>query len=316
MPDALSLEQVEKRYGGHLAVHRLSLSVPQGAVYGILGPNGAGKSTTLRMAMNIIGPDRGAVRLLGRDPALDPAVLRRVGYLPEERGLYRKMRVLDVIVFFARLKGMAAGAARREAMEWLERMGLAAWARARVDTLSKGMQQKVQFISTVVHSPDLLVLDEPGSGLDPVNQEVLRETIRDANHAGRTVVLSTHNMYEAEQLCDSVCIIAAGEKVLDGPLREIRRAHRANRWRIEFERPGASTREFFGRPGLPNVTERGDGWEVDLEPGVDARGLMEAVARLSDPVIRFERVEPTLHEIFVERVGRDATPPDAETPRA
>src|SRR5262245_33487423 len=212
MNNTLVLERVRKNYNGHIAVKELDLAVPGGTIYGILGPNGAGKSTTLRMALNIIARDAGSVRLLGSDPATHREVLRRVGYLPEERGLYKKMPVLDVIVFFARLKGISAPLARREADQWLERMGLTDWRRARTETLSKGMQQKVQFIATVIHKPDLLILDEPAAGLDPVNQDVLRETIYGAQREGRTVILSTHNMEQAEQLCDAVCIIARGEK--------------------------------------------------------------------------------------------------------
>jgi ABC-2 type transport system ATP-binding protein len=234
---ALLLDRISKRYAGHLAVHELSLAVPAGSIYGILGPNGAGKSSTLRMAMNIIAPDGGTVRLLGRDPATERAVLRRVGYLPEERGLYRRMRVTDTLVFFARLKGVSARAARLRAAEWLERLGLAEWGGARVDALSKGMQQKVQFIATVLHGPELLFLDEPASGLDPVNQETLRDAILALRDEGRTVVFSTHNLEQAEQLCERVCIIAAGRAVLDGSLAEIRRAAPGTRFRVEWDAP-------------------------------------------------------------------------------
>lgn len=216
MDHALLLQGVFKRYAGHTAVDDLSLSVPQGTIYGILGPNGAGKSTTLRMVMNIIIRDGGRISLLGADPEHDRAVLRRVGFLPEERGLYRKMKVVDVIVFFAELKGMRAADARREAGRWIERMGLGDWRNAKVETLSKGMQQKVQFIATVLHDPELLILDEPHSGLDPVNQQVLHETIQEWRRRGRTVLFSTHNMAQAERLCEHVCVIAAGRKVLDG----------------------------------------------------------------------------------------------------
>ena len=226
MSHALVLEDVTKSYADHVAVRDLSVAVPTGSVYGILGPNGAGKSTTLRMIMNILLRDSGEIRLLGRDPERDRHVLERVGYMPEERGLYKKMKVMDVIVFFARLKGVEAAEARRRGTEWIETMGLEDWAGAKVETLSKGMQQKVQFITTVLHEPEVLILDEPQSGLDPVNQEVLRDTILGTSRAGRTVILSTHNMAEAQRMCDAVCIIAEGSKVLDGNVREIRRQHR------------------------------------------------------------------------------------------
>ena len=243
MSHALELQHVTKRYVGHLAVDDLSLAVPKGTIYGILGPNGAGKSTTLRMVMNIIAADSGSIAVLGADPSRDRAVLRRVGYLPEERGLYKKMTVLDVVVFFGALRGMRESDAREQGQKWLERMGLADWSRAKVETLSKGMQQKVQFVTTAIHSPELLILDEPSSGLDPVNQEVLRDTILGAKKEGRTVVFSTHNMDQAEQLCDYVSIIANGQKVLDGSLDEIRRRHGGHKYRIEFDAttPGATS---------------------------------------------------------------------------
>ena len=301
MSHALVIREVTKRYVGHLAVDRLSLAVPTGSIYGILGPNGAGKSTTLRMVMNIIARDSGSIAVLGADPAVDRAVLRRVGYLPEERGLYRKMSVIDVIVFFGALRGMAEGTAREHGVRWLEKMGLSQWQRARVDTLSKGMQQKVQFITTVVHAPDLLILDEPASGLDPVNQEVLRETILGARDEGRTVVFSTHNMDQAEQLCDSLCIIAQGRKVLDGSLREIRRGHAAHKYRVEFESVTPEVVALMSR--VDGATRSGDAWEVDLRTADDVRRALTQLASTSVPVARFEHVKPSLHQIFVERVG-------------
>ncbi|HJR63148.1 MAG TPA: ATP-binding cassette domain-containing protein [Gemmatimonadaceae bacterium] len=310
MTPALALDSITKRYAGHLAVDRLSLAVPTGTIYGILGPNGAGKSTTLRMAMNIIARDEGRVTLLGRDPASDREVLKRVGYLPEERGLYRKMKVLDVIVFFAMLKGMEEQAARSEGVRWLEKMGLGEWRDGRVETLSKGMQQKVQFITTVVHRPDVLVLDEPTSGLDPVNQEVLRDTILEARAEGRTVIFSTHNMDQAEQLCEYVCIIAAGRKVLDGALRDVRRSHMGSHYAIGFddEPPGVSAFMRNGSALFSETRKLDDGWHVDLAPGVDVRKVIAALNSLDAPLARFSRVQPSLHEIFVKQVG-DATTP-------
>ena len=304
MTHALELHDVTKRYVGHLAVDHLSLAVPRGCIYGILGPNGAGKSTTLRMVMNIIARDAGAIALLGSDPAADRTILRRVGYLPEERGLYKKMIVIDLIVFFGALRGMAESAAREQGVRWLEKMGLGQWQRAKVETLSKGMQQKVQFITTVIHSPDLLILDEPASGLDPVNQEVLRDTILDAKREGRTVVFSTHNMDQAEQLCDFVCIIAQGRKVLDGPLSEIKRRHAGHKYRVVFE-SGASSMPPPIDDGslLRNSTRIGDGWEVELPSPADVSGALAAIASSRVAVERFEHVKPSLHQIFVAQVG-------------
>lgn len=310
MTNALKLEGVSKRYATHQAVQDLSLTVPTGTIYGILGPNGAGKSTTLRMVMNIIARDAGTIMVLDQ-PSESREILRRVGYLPEERGLYRRMKVIDVIVFFARLKGISGAEARRRAGSWLERMGLADWRQATVDTLSKGMQQKVQFITTVLHEPELLILDEPHSGLDPVNQEVLRETIQTTRAEGGTVLLSTHNMDQAEALCDSVCIIAAGEKVLDGAVREVKRSHRRDHYRLIIDAltPADSIR------GLETVLRRGTArftpgnnhhtWDLELN-GSSAQSLLAMLAQLPLAIERFELVEPTLHEIFIEKVGAEA----------
>lgn len=309
MSHALLLDGVSKSYAGHAAVKNLALAVPTGTIYGILGPNGAGKSTTLRMVMNIIIRDAGTIALLGADPERDRTVLQRVGYLPEERGLYKKMSVIEVISFFAELKGVPRATAVREGERWLERMGLADWRKARVETLSKGMQQKVQFITTVVHQPDLLILDEPHSGLDPVNQEVLRDTILDARREGRTVIFSTHNMEQAEQMCEHVCIIAGGEKVLDGNLRDIRRANRANHYALAFDEPSEAADRFMATwPGFERADRLKDAWEVDLRPGADPRALVAAANALDVALVRFEHVQPSLHEIFVQRVGDAARP--------
>lgn len=309
MNDALILDGVSKRYSAHTAVDDLSLAVPTGTIYGILGPNGAGKSTTLRMVMNIIARDTGRISLLGADPVADRAVLRRVGFLPEERGLYRKMKVTDVIVFFAELKGMDRRAARARAGEWLDRMGLGDWKQAKVETLSKGMQQKVQFIATVIHDPELLILDEPQSGLDPVNQEVLRDTMLGARDRGKTVIFSTHNMEQAEQLCEHVCIIAQGRKVLDGRLRDVQRENTGNRWYVEFDGGSDQVSRFMrGETRFGPVTAHGEGWRLEMEPAADPRPLMAAVAALDVPVVRFERERKSLHEIFIDRVSGAVTP--------
>ena len=300
----LELEEVTKRYVGHLAVDRLSLDVPPATIYGILGPNGAGKSTTLRMVMNIIARDSGSISVLGKDPAVDRTVLRRVGYLPEERGLYKKMTALDVIVFFGELRGMPHARARDEGIRWLDKMGLADWQRARVDTLSKGMQQKVQFITTVIHGPELLILDEPASGLDPVNQEVLRDTIIGARDQGRTVVFSTHNMDQAEQLCDFVCIIANGRKVLDGRLSDIKRSHAGHRYRIEFEAVTPGVLSLMDGGMIPGAVRVGDAWEVELRSPGDVGRALATLSANGAGVANFQHVKPSLHQIFVEKVGR------------
>jgi ABC-2 type transport system ATP-binding protein len=219
------------------------------------------------------------------------------------------MRVLDVIVFFGRLKGMTERSARADGERWLARMGLDDWKNSRVESLSKGMQQKVQFISTVIHGPDLLILDEPASGLDPVNQEVLRATMLAARDEGRTVIFSTHNMAEAEQLCEFVCIISEGRKVLDGEVREVRRAHQGKRWRVEFEDVTDSTRALIACGGFTAAYPIESGWELELRENEDARDLLSAFSELDTAIVRFEHIQPTLHEIFVEKVGRTAASP-------
>jgi ABC-2 type transport system ATP-binding protein len=319
MTDALVIEGVTKRYTEHTAVRDLNLTVPRGVIYGILGPNGAGKSTILRMVMSIIARQSGTILLDGVDPERNRDVLRRVGYLPEERGLYKKMKVLDVIVFFAALKGVPRKLGRADGAAWLDRMGLAEWRDSKVETLSKGMQQKVQFITTVLHQPDILILDEPFSGLDPVNQEVLRETVLDARQKGRTVILCTHNMDQAQELCEHVCIIAGGEKVLDGPMREVRRAHRANRYRLEFDEQTAEIERFIRQGShFSSVEQSRGGWDVDLAPTTTSPELLRAIGELGVPVKKFEHMEPTLHEIFVTKVGGVAKHPTrrAEVPNA
>jgi ABC-2 type transport system ATP-binding protein len=319
MTAALLLDDVSKHFSGHTAVDRLSMAVRPGSIHGLLGPNGAGKSTTLRMTMNILLRDGGRLEVLGRDPERDRRVLREVGYLPEERGLYKRMTVMDTVVFFGRLKGLGRGECRSRGGEWLERLGLTEWADERVEALSKGMQQKVQFIATVLHDPALLILDEPQAGLDPVNQEVLAETIRGARSAGHTVVLSTHNMAQAEELCDEVTLIAGGRKILEGAVREIRRRHRSDRYRLVLEEaagPGGAPVpgwEAAGDgPGSPasltglarSAERRGENeWLVELLPGRSGSDLLAAALEAGLPVARFEHVEPTLHEIFIRHVG-------------
>src|SRR5678815_5088115 len=228
MPDAILIEGVSKRFAAHTAVSGLSLRVPVGAVYGLLGPNGAGKTTTIRMILNVIAPDEGTISIFGT-PSLNAKVLDRIGYLPEERGLYRKMQVRRVLRFLAELKGLSRKQADSRIDSWLERFDLRTaekdWGMAKIDELSRGMQQKVQFIGTLLHDPDLVILDEPFSGLDPINAQALKDTIMDLKRRGKTVIFSTHIMDNAERLCDAVCIIARGEKVLDGPISDIKESH-------------------------------------------------------------------------------------------
>src|SRR5689334_13695791 len=273
-PTPLVLDRVSKRFAGHTAVDQLSLSVPTGVVYGLLGPNGAGKTTTIRMIMDILQPDDGTVRLFGQ-PSGGRAHAERIGYLPEERGLYRKMRVVDVLVFLGEMKGVDRRRARERAGEWLERLGLADWRLRRIDELSKGMQQKVQFISTILHEPALVVLDEAFAGLDPVNAQVMKDTVLELRARGATILFSTHIMEQAEKLCEHVCIIARGRKLVDGPL-------------------------------VKKVDDYGQYAEVELAPGADPQRVLRDLVASGARLARFELREPSLLKIFIDLVGPEA----------
>jgi len=294
--DAVRLEGVTKRFGDVVAVDELTLRVPRGCIYGFLGSNGAGKTTTLRMVVGIFRPDAGSVSVLGREGAAD--VHDRVGYLPEEKGLYRKMRVAEVVAYFGALKGMPLAAARRRAHELLERFGLGDWADKRCEALSKGMGQKAQILSTIVHDPALVILDEPFSGLDPVNTQVLRDLIVALKREGRTVLFSTHVMEQAEQICDAIVLIHKGKKLIDGPLAAVKAA-RGRAIRLDYDGDGARLGTL---PGVARVNDAGKTAEIFLEEGADPQALLRAlVERVA--VRRFDLREPSLHEIFIRAVG-------------
>jgi ABC-2 type transport system ATP-binding protein len=279
------------------AVDELDLEIQAGEIHGLLGPNGAGKTTTIRMALNIYAPDTGTVRLFGGPPSRQTA--DRIGYMPEERGLYTKMRVHDLLVFLAALKGLTAREARPRVSRWLERMDLADRRDKRVQDLSKGMQQKVQFIGTILHEPDLIVLDEPFSGLDPINTNMLKNIMVELRQAGRTIIFSTHIMEQAERLCDSICLINGGRKVLEGSLVSVRRRYGHNAVALAYEGDGSFLRTHDLVRG---VNDYNSYVEVRLADGADPQRLLaDLVGRLR--VKRFEIVEPSLHDIFIQRVG-------------
>src|SRR5881275_1498602 len=316
----LVVDRVRKAFAGHTAVDDLSLTVPAGVIYGLLGPNGAGKTTTIRMIMDILQPDAGSIRLFGA-PAGGRMHAERIGYLPEERGLYRKMRVLDVLVFLGEMKGMDRRRARQRAGEWLERLGLAEWRLRRVDELSKGMQQKVQFISTMLHDPDLVILDEPFSGLDPVNAQVMKDTVLDLRRRGKTILFSTHIMEQAEKLCDELCIIARGRKLVDGALSDIKRTHGGHHVVVGFDGSAGAAQQVFADRGLvKKVDDYGQYAELELAPGADAQQILQRLVGSGARLSRFELMEPSLNKIFIDLVGpeaaRAAVQPDAEAARA
>ncbi|MDT8370242.1 MAG: ATP-binding cassette domain-containing protein [Longimicrobiales bacterium] len=290
---AIRLHGVTKRFGDHTAVRDLDLEIPEGTICGLLGPNGSGKTTTIRMILGIYGPDRGTVELFGGSP--DHRRRRRVGYLPEERGMYRTMKLLDHLVFIGEIRGMRPREGRRRGMAWLERLGLSEWADRRVEDLSRGMQQKAHFIATVLHEPDLLILDEPFSGLDPINQDLLESIVLELNARGATILFSTHLMDQAERLCRRVCLISCAEKVLDGDLREIRRAEDRGDLHLVFE----GDEGWLATPEVATATRAGEGWRLTLAPGIDPQRILARAVEAGVEMRRFERVEPRLHEIFV-----------------
>ena len=293
---AIVLKGIRKAFAGHVAVKDLSLEVPRASVFGLLGPNGAGKTTTLRMVMNILGPDSGTIEILGK-PA-DQAARDRIGYMPEERGLYPRMVLEEQLVFMAAIKGMGRKEAEKRLGPWLERFGLADWRKKKTNELSKGMQQKAQFIATVLHEPDVLFMDEPMSGLDPVAMDVMREAMLDLRRKGTTIVLSSHQMEAVEKLCDRVALINRGEKVLDGSVAEVKSRHGKNTVVLAYDGDGSFLASL---PGVARVTDFGQYVEVRLQDGADPQPLLqEAAARLR--LRRFEIVEPSLHDIFVETV--------------
>jgi len=298
MTTAVEIENVSKSFGSHLAVDGLCLRVPRGAVYGFIGPNGSGKTTTLRMVMHILHPDSGTIRVLGEEHL--QAATDRVGYLPEERGLYKTMRVRDQLRFCAELKGLRDNRAAVD--EWLERLGLADWGDQKVQALSKGMAQKVQFIAAVVARPELVLLDEPFSGLDPVNADVLREAIVGLKRDGTTVIFSTHDMGVAEKMCDSIFMIYKGRKVLDGTLESIQETYGRDTLRVRLD-GGA---DAGGLPGVARVTDFGRWQELRLEPGADPQGVLAALMARGR-VLHFEQARPTLQDIFVRIAGAEKT---------
>jgi len=302
---ALVVDRVTKRFAGHTAVDALSLSVPSGVIYGLLGPNGAGKSTTIRMILNIYVPDGGSVQLFGEGSGRDHSA--RVGYLPEERGLYNRMRVIDVLLFLAQMKGLSRRVARGRALECLDRLGLADWRMRKVNELSKGMQQKVQFISTVLHEPDLLIMDEAFSGLDPVNAQVLKDTVLDLRNRGKTILLSTHIMEQAEKLCDHVGIIARGKKLVDGTLADVKRTHGGRHVLVNFDGArGDADRIFADRRLVTKADASGPFAELELASGADAQDILKALVTSQARLSRFELAEPSLNKIFVDLVGPEA----------
>jgi ABC-2 type transport system ATP-binding protein len=295
----VELAGVTKAYENKLAVNNLSLKIEAGQMFGLLGPNGAGKTSSIRMMMGITMPDSGRIDLFGK--SLDRSSLDRVGYLPEERGLYKKMKVLDQLVFFGQLHGIGAEDARKRAVNWANRMEISDALEKKTQELSKGMQQKIQFIATLLHDPGLVVMDEPFSGLDPVNTTLLQDALLELKSQGKAILFSTHRMDQVEKLCDAICLIHNGVAVLSGTMREIKSRYERNRVIVEFE----GSAEFLKSNEIETAHNYSGHAEIKLKPRGDAQKLLHEAAAAAI-IYRFELVEPSLEEIFIQTVGGKA----------
>ena len=292
----VELAGVTKAYESKVAVDNLSLSIEAGQMFGLLGPNGAGKTSSIRMMMGITMPDSGTVSLFGKP--FERKSLQRVGYLPEERGLYKKMKVVEQLVFFGELHGLSAEEARKRAINWAKRLEIADSLNKKTEELSKGMQQKIQFIASLLHDPGLIVMDEPFSGLDPVNATLLERTLLELKDQGKAILFSTHRMDQVEKLCDSICLVNKGKAVLAGKMREIKSRYERNRIIVEFE--GNSS--FLSSPEIAEAKNYSGHAEIRLHPHGDAQRLLHEAAAVAT-IYRFELVEPSLEEIFIQTVG-------------
>ena len=295
----VELNQISKTYDTKVAVDALSLQIEAGKMFGLLGPNGAGKTSTIRMMIGITMPDSGTVTLFGQP--FSRKNLTRVGYLPEERGLYKKMKVIDQLVFLGQLHGLDATQANSRARQWCERLQIFDSIELKTEELSKGMQQKIQFISTLLHEPALIIMDEPFSGLDPVNTQLLQETLLELKNAGKAILFSTHRMDQVEKLCDSICLVDGGKAVLSGGMRELKSRYPRNHVVIDFE----GDNSFVNHPAVQEYKAFAGHVEIQLRDGADAQDLLRAAFQ-NAKIYKFELMEPSLEEIFIQTVGRRA----------
>jgi ABC-2 type transport system ATP-binding protein len=298
MDNAIELSHVSKSFGKFPAVDDLSFTVPKGIVFGLLGPNGAGKTTTIRMIMNITAPDSGEIRILGKP--MDRDTQNRIGYLPEERGLYRKMKVLDHLYFLAAIKEVSRETARQRIESWLDKMELRPWLNKKVEELSKGMQQKVQFIATIVHDPDVLILDEVFSGLDPINTALVKDYLTEFRAKGKTIVFSTHVLEQAEKLCDEICLIVRSKKILQGNLQQLKREQAEGQMRVAMK---ATKAEVAALPGVSACQAVNGAFLISLAPGTDRRDFLRKTLDRYD-VESFSDREPELVEIYLAAVEK------------
>ncbi len=297
--NALEIESISKRFGDFNAVKKLSFKIPQGIIYGLLGPNGAGKTTTIRMVMNIIIPDEGSIKVLNR--TMDEEMKERIGYLPEDRGLYPKMKVGELLLFLAEIKGLRGDKARKEIDFWLDRFDLLDWKSKKVEELSRGMQQKLQFIVTVIHQPELIILDEPFAGMDPVNTKLLKDIMLEMKEKGRTIMFSTHRMEQIEMICDNICLINKAERVLEGNLSQIKKQYGKNTVVLDYDGEANFIRSF---PEVEKIDDYGKFMEIKLKEKSDPQDLLpKLVGKIN--INKYEVKEPSLNAIFIEKVGEE-----------
>jgi ABC-2 type transport system ATP-binding protein len=303
----VELQHVRKAYDTKIAVADLSFSIEPGSMFGLLGPNGSGKTSSIRMMIGITVPDSGTVKLFGQPFSRD--LLKRVGYLPEERGLYKKMKVMDQLIFLGQLRGLDAATASKRAHMWCDRLEITPAIDKKTEELSKGMQQKIQFISTLLHEPELIIMDEPFSGLDPVNAVLLMDTLVDLRKQGRTILFSTHRMDQVEKLCDNICLIHNSHLILSGSMRDIKSRYPVNRVLINF----TGDASFLNHPAIHSAKNYGGHAEIRLNEGADAQALLAAAISTGARITRFEVMEPTLEEIFIEKVTANTVNAAIET---
>ncbi len=302
MPNAVELHGVTKRYDDFVAVDHLSLEIREGGVFGLLGPNGAGKTSTIRMMMGITLPDEGEVFCFGQPFARKQ--LERIGYMPEERGLYKKMHVLDHLIFLGQLKGLTEAEAKQRSRDWGAKLQISGWMGKRVEELSKGMQQKIQFIATLLHDPPLIIMDEPFSGLDPANSVQLKDILIELKKSGKTIIFSTHRMDTVERLCDTICLVDHGKVVLMGDLKQIKSSFGKNSVHVEYEGGSSFLRD---RSLVESYNDYGNYVEIKLAAGADSQVLLRAIASEAR-INAFDIVEPSLEAIFIEVVKNNEVP--------
>lgn len=305
--NALEVQNVTKKFGDFFAVKKLSFNIPRGTIYGLLGPNGAGKTTTIRMVMNIIIPDEGSIKIL--DQTMDEETKERIGYLPEDRGLYPKMKVGELLLFLAELKDLRGSPARKEIDFWLERFDLSDWKKKKVEELSRGMQQKLQFIVTVIHQPELIILDEPFSGLDPVNTKLLKDIMLEMKGKGRTIVFSTHRMEQVEMICDNICLINRAERILEGNLSQIKKQYGKDTVVLDYDGNAGFIQSF---PEVEKIDDYGKSMEIKLKERSDPQAFLK---KLVGKIVinKYEVQEPSLNAIFIEKVGGQGVQDEEDT---